>query len=256
VFPEQIHSREDRQMKSAFLGSLAAISFLISAPLDWAAAQPLREPTVDEQFRNQAPAELPALNPPQPAATDSKQPHTIIAKDSQPKTAPVVGPAYLGVTFNTDERDAVVKSVTPGSPAAQSGLQPSDVIESIQGMRVRTYQDVLDAVSRMRPGEMLNIEFSRRMNLRTQAALSSLPSASQQTVGYPPEAASEHESLPVPGRNARATSPSKTYKQPYAGQNRNVSPYGPQRNYYDNQNDNNQQQDGGRRFFGFGRRRG
>jgi membrane-associated protease RseP (regulator of RpoE activity) len=235
-------------MKQASLASLAVIGSLLSMPLEPAAAQ-RREPTVDERFRDPAPADLPVPNPPQTRPTIERQ---------LPATA-VVGPAYFGVTFNSDDRDAVVRAVNPGSPAAQAGLQPSDVIESIQGRQVRSYQDVLDAIARMRPGDMLDIEFSRRMNLRTQAALSSLPGASQRTVGYPPDAASEHESLPVPNGDARGMSPGNTYKQPnrYSSpQSRNGSAYGQQRNYNNNQNNNNnRQQDSGRRILGLGRRR-
>jgi len=237
-------------MKIVFLGSLAVASLLVSMPLDRATAQRLREPTVDEQFRNQAPAELPGLVPPQPA-----QP--IRSSDlAQPRASAIVGPAYLGVTFNTDDRDAVVRSVAPGSPAAQAGLQPHDVIESIQGRDVRTYQDVFDALERMRPGDMLDIEFSRRMNLRTQAALSSLPGASERTVAYPSDAPIE-QPLPVPNNYGRASSSNNTYKQPtryVAPQSRNSSASGQQRNSNNNQNGNNRQQDGGRGLLG--RRRG
>jgi membrane-associated protease RseP (regulator of RpoE activity) len=246
-FPEQFRNGEDRKMKQVFLRGLAIFGLLIAMPLEQAAAQ-RREPTVDERYRGPAPDELPGLNPPQ-----TRQP-----SDTRELPTAVVGPAYFGVTFNSDDRDAVVRVVNPGSPAAQAGLQPSDVIESVQGRQVRSYQDVLDAIAQMRPGDMLNIEFSRRMNLRTQAALSSLPGASQRTVGYSPDSTIVHESLPVPNGDARVMSPSNTYKQPSrytAPQSRNGPAYGQQRNYNNNKN-NNRQNDNNRRILGLGSRRG
>jgi hypothetical protein len=39
----------------------------------------------------------------------------------------------------------------------------------------------------MRPGDVLDIEFSRRMNIRTQAPLASAPALESHNVGYPPE---------------------------------------------------------------------
>lgn len=199
-----------------------------------------KEPTLDDRFRgpaSKAPeAELPVLNPPQTRLTD---------KSVEAANRP--GPAYLGVTFGSETRNAVVRTVAPGSPADQAGLQPQDVIETLQGITISSPQDVLDIVAKMRPGTMLEIGVSRRMSLRAQAALSSLPSATARSVGYPPDSSNEHELLPVPSNAPRNTSAAVPQSNRYtAPQNRSGSASGQPRNY----NPNNGQPDSNRRFLG------
>ena len=79
------------------------------------------------------------------------------------------------MTFADDDRNAVVRTVAPGSPAEQAGLKPGDVIETLQGIAIDSPQDVLDIVAKMRPGTMLDIGVSRRVNMHAQAPLAILP---------------------------------------------------------------------------------
>jgi membrane-associated protease RseP (regulator of RpoE activity) len=124
------------------------------------------EPTVDEQFQGQAASALPTELPP------PSQPVGISGGGPQSRG----GPAYLGVTFDPSFRNAaVVRDVHPGSPADQAGLQPGDVIEQLNGRTVRSNQDVLNDVARMRSGDVLDIGFSRRITSHTQVALDSRP---------------------------------------------------------------------------------
>ena len=71
---------------------------------------------------------------------------------AKPAAVKSAATAYLGVTFSGNEREAIVRTVAPGSPADQAGLKPNDLIETLQGRRIRTNDDVLDIVSKMRPG--------------------------------------------------------------------------------------------------------
>jgi hypothetical protein len=98
--------------------------------------------------------------------------------------------AYLGVTFEPEiPSAAVTQSVAPGSPAEQAGLRAGDVIETLNGQRVATYQDVLDAVRWMKPGDSIDIIASRRVSIRTQAVLEQAPDGYRRTVDLaaPPE---------------------------------------------------------------------
>jgi membrane-associated protease RseP (regulator of RpoE activity) len=79
--------------------------------------------------------------------------------------------ARLGITLDPRYRAAVVRSVAPGSPAEHAGLQPGDTIEALNARRVDSYQDVQQFIDGMRPGDIVDIDFSRRITGRTQAVL-------------------------------------------------------------------------------------
>lgn len=105
--------------------------------------------------------------------------------------------AYLGVTFDPQVRNAVVaRSVSAGSPADQAGVRAGDTIDSVNGRRVSSYQEVLDIVNRLRPGEVLDIDISRRISVRARAVLDGQPIGSKHSVLYPP--AVVLEPLPTP----------------------------------------------------------
>jgi membrane-associated protease RseP (regulator of RpoE activity) len=167
-------------MRRYLLGcAVVAFCLLTVSSRQFANAQGSREPTIDDRYRDadsKSDTSMPRLNAPQ-----SNTPHDL------PAPAKNSSVPFLGVTFAGNERAAVVRRVAAGSPAEQAGLQPNDLIETIQGRRVRTNQDVLDIVARMRPGDVLDIEFSRKMNIRTQAPLASAPRPDPHAVGYPPE---------------------------------------------------------------------
>ncbi len=218
------------------MGSMAVIGLLLSMPNahERAIAQKLREPTLDNRFRDagdRAPeAELPLVNPPQGTATlDSRE-----ADDG-------FAPAYLGVTFRDEDRDAVVQSVHPGSPAEQAGLRPDDVIETLQGLRISSPQDVLDIIAKMRSGDTLDLGISRRMHVSAQAALTSRPATGLRNVGYSQELSAagnldaaenpERELLPIPSKVKRDThaTGSPHYRNTAPQHPNGVSP-GPRRN--------------------------
>lgn len=169
-----------------------------------------REPTVDERYRdaNNQPAE--SASPRLIAPQQSKLAHELPAP-AKNKVASAIAKApvaFLGVTFGDNERAAIVRTVAAGSPAEQAGLQPNDLIETLQGKPIRTNDDVLDIVSKMRPGDVLDIGFSRRMTIRTQAPLASAPAVTAHTAGYAPQlpvstyAAPEDPVPPKPNRDA------------------------------------------------------
>ena len=56
---------------------------------------------------------------------------------------------------------AFVEDVAPGSPAEKAGLQPGDIVLSINGSRVRSFTDLIDRVNTRVPGDKVTLEVYR-----------------------------------------------------------------------------------------------
>jgi len=116
--------------------------------------------------------------------------------------------AFLGVTFDPKVRDAAVaRSVSAGSPADQSGVRAGDTIVSLNGQKVGTYDDVLATIAKLRPGDVLDVEISRRVSVKARAVLEGQPVGGEHTTGYHVEA----ERLPAP---ASSQTPPRTIRTP------------------------------------------
>ncbi|MCA9190389.1 MAG: trypsin-like peptidase domain-containing protein [Planctomycetales bacterium] len=63
-----------------------------------------------------------------------------------------------------DQTGCLVKVVTPGYPAALSGLQPNDVITQFNGRSIRYFSDFAEAVQRSQVGEPLGLTIVRQGN--------------------------------------------------------------------------------------------
>lgn len=73
---------------------------------------------------------------------------------------------YLGILL--DEGDGVtVRGALEGSPAADAGLEPGDVLTRVDGRRVRGAADVHEAIAELRPGQAVPIEIRRDDATRT-----------------------------------------------------------------------------------------
>jgi C-terminal processing protease CtpA/Prc len=107
---------------------------------------------------------------------------------NQPAPPTAFAGAFLGVTFEPNPNAAIVRAVTPGSPAEHAGLKPGDMIVALNGNRVASSQQVTQIVSSMQPGERLDIEFARRINDRAQAVLAARPGAVPLTARAQPAA--------------------------------------------------------------------
>lgn len=106
------------------------------------------------------------------------------------------GGAYLGVSFDPRIGDAaVVRAVTPDSPAERAGVQPGDAIVALNGNAVSSPQDVVQMVASMRPGQRVDLELSRR----TQVELGARPiTAVQAAAEYGGDAAGPNYGPPSP----------------------------------------------------------
>jgi hypothetical protein len=176
---------------------------------------------------------------------------------------------FFGVTFDPQARDAAVAlSVSANSPADEAGVQAGDTIVSLNGRKMGTYDDVLRTIAGLKPGDVLDVEVSRRVVVRSRAVLNGAPAGFEHTTGYRVEA----ESLPAPaGYERQPVLRSPTNRPPASrvpanadaprsrqgnstpqNRNSNVDRQGnPNRN-----NDANSRERDDRGFRGFFRRRG
>ncbi len=88
------------------------------------------------------------------------------------QTKPTGDRAWIGAAFDSvdsdaaavqlglapDARGAVVVAVYAGSPAAQAGVQPSDVVVSVDGKAVRSSQDLSELLATLEPGASVTLE--------------------------------------------------------------------------------------------------
>jgi len=80
---------------------------------------------------------------------------------------------YIGATiqnFTVDmaeaqglgvQKGAIVSDLVPGGPSARGGLQPGDVVVSINGANVRTSSELTREVAKARPGDTLKLDVIR-----------------------------------------------------------------------------------------------
>jgi serine protease Do len=88
----------------------------------------------------------------------------------------------LSQYFGASDGGALITSVEPGSAAAKAGLQAGDVITSINGSRVRTAGQVVDAIRETREGDV-TIDYLR--DKKTATARATIEPRSQSKPGAP-----------------------------------------------------------------------
>jgi membrane-associated protease RseP (regulator of RpoE activity) len=93
--------------------------------------------------------------------------------------------AFLGVDLDPNyPSSAIVSRVHPGSAADRAGLQPGDVISSLNGQPVQSLGDLMRLVAQLQPGDSISIRFDR----------SSVPMTAQAVLGRRGE---EAQSVPT-----------------------------------------------------------
>ncbi len=78
-------------------------------------------------------------------------------------------PAYLGVTIDTEARGegAVVREVAPDTPASRGGMRSGDVIVSIGGREIGSWEQLRPAIRENRPGDSVDVVVERDGERRT-----------------------------------------------------------------------------------------
>jgi C-terminal processing protease CtpA/Prc len=126
-------------------------------------------------------------------------PRELASMDRGYAARPIGGQAYLGVVFDAEVRDAaVLRSVSPGSPADEAGLQPGDLIIALNGEQVMSYPDAISIIRSMRPGERLDIFLERgRSERQTEAVLAGQPGRPVRTAARDTDVYIERQVVPA-----------------------------------------------------------
>jgi putative serine protease PepD len=64
-------------------------------------------------------------------------------------------------TSNSAAFGATIAAVTAGSPAAQAGLQPGDVVTKVDGVLMTADVDLVAAVRSYAPGTTIDVTYTR-----------------------------------------------------------------------------------------------
>ncbi len=93
-----------------------------------------------------------AMNAVQQLKATGKVQYAMIGVGLQPVTSDLARAMKL-----PDSRGALVRDVTPGSPGQKAGLQPGDVIRSVDGRAVRQSSDLPPIIGAMAPGTRVEL---------------------------------------------------------------------------------------------------
>ena len=119
--------------------------------------------------------------------------------------------AVLGVTFDSSKGGAaVIRAVTPNSPAEQAGIMIDDVITALNGQPVIASNNVIEMIAAMQPGQSLTIDIARQeQKIRTDAVLAARSAPVRHSVGYAPDPAIQSVPATVGGAAIRTN---RTYQ--------------------------------------------
>lgn len=142
-----------RIAKFAALGAIPAVAIagLVSGVIG-ASAMPAEDAAPVALLAPPAPP-APAA-PPAPPAPPERRARERAERESARR-------AWLGVTLEADEDGVTITSVMDETPAKEAGLRSGDRIVSIEGKRVEEYEDLVDAMRRLEPGQRVDVVVDR-----------------------------------------------------------------------------------------------
>jgi S1-C subfamily serine protease len=79
----------------------------------------------------------------------------------QLKSDGTVEHAYLGISGATINQTVIVREAVAGGPAAKAGIEAGDVIVGVDGGKISSMDEVIDAVNAARPGDELDLTVLR-----------------------------------------------------------------------------------------------
>jgi S1-C subfamily serine protease len=79
----------------------------------------------------------------------------------QLKSDGTVEHAYLGISGATINQTTIVRGAVAGGPAAKSGVEAGDVIVAVDGEKISSMDEVIDAVNAAEPGEEMDLTVLR-----------------------------------------------------------------------------------------------
>jgi S1-C subfamily serine protease len=94
---------------------------------------------------------------------------------------------YLGVTVDAaqDRAGALVREVTPDSPAAKAGLKSGDIVLKAGDREVKDTDDLIHEVARHKPGDQLTFHIKREGQERdVSVTLAERPAGSERTGAF------------------------------------------------------------------------
>lgn len=92
-----------------------------------------------------------------------KNPNTVFAIIDSENAGKGVPPtnSYMGIQGTSKDEGASISAVTPDAPAMKAGLMAGDIVQSVDGIEVKKYEEFVGIFSTRKPGEKLKIGILR-----------------------------------------------------------------------------------------------
>ena len=79
--------------------------------------------------------------------------------------------ALLGVVFEKNDKGALIKEVMKGTPAEKAGLKANDIITAINGVAIRSAEDLSREVGKYMPDNKITITYLRNQQTENTTAI-------------------------------------------------------------------------------------
>ena len=142
---------------------------------------------------NQAPKEQREESAPAAAQSDLAEGNKE-KKDAQKAQAAAVDKAYIGLGMApvppvlaahlglAEDACALVRLIDPNGPAAQAGIEESDVITQVDGQHVKCHDCLCDVLEKHKPGDSVKVSVIHRGQL-SEKSLALVPRPAEQVAG-------------------------------------------------------------------------